>query len=114
MGSDCRSTYTWIGVILEVWGGILTYRYIAVERSVGGILKRSRLGFYSAPLIDMVMCLSQRLLRLCTRLRVPIFLLRLVRNPPRCCFLFLPLYLFKMEDTGSIGDAVPTPKIGSL
>ena len=40
--------------------------------------------------------------------RVPIFFIRLVRNPPRCCyFLLLPLYLFKMEDTGSVGDAVP-------
>ena len=93
----------------------MTYQYFTVERSVGGILKRSRLEFCSAPLIDMVMCLFQRLLRLCTRFRVPIFFIRLVRNPPRCCyFLLLPLYLFKMEDTGSVGDVVPTPMIGSL
>ena len=93
----------------------MTYRYFTVERSVGGILKRSRLGFCSVSLIDMVMCLFQRLLRLYTRRRVPIFFMRLVRNPPRCCFfLFLPLYLFKMEDTGSVSDAVPTSMIGSL
>ena len=93
----------------------MTYQYFTAERSVSGILKRSGLGFCSAPLIDMVMCLFQRLLRLCTRRRVPIFFKRLVRNPPRCCcFLFLPLFLFKMEDTGSVGDAMPTPMIGSL
>ena len=92
----------------------MTYQYFTVERSVGGILKRSRLEFCSAPLIDMVMRLFQRLLRLCTR-HVPIFFIRLVRNPPRCCcFLFLPLYAFKVEDTGSVGDAVPTPMIESL
>ena len=46
-------------------------------------------------LIDMVMCLFQRILRLCTRRRVPIFFMRLVRNPPRCCFFsFSPFVPF--------------------
>ena len=96
MRSDCRSTYTWIGVILDVWGGILTYRYFTVERSVGGILKRSRLEFCSAPLIDMVMCLFQRLLRLCTRRRVPIFSIRIIHACGMCllraCHPILALY----------------------
>ena len=114
MGSDRYSTYTWIGVIREVWSGILTSLFYQ-RKICRWYSKEIWLGFCSVPLIDMVMCLFQRLLNLCTRRRVPIFFIWLVRNPPSCCcFLFLPLNLFLRWKTGSVSDAVPTPMIGSL